>query len=42
VLISAVSYFAFRQALDLAAIIGIGFILTGVVIVNAFSASASH
>jgi small multidrug resistance pump len=42
VLISAVSYFAFRQALDLAAIIGIGFILTGVVIVNAFSTSASH
>ncbi|MGO3927737.1 DMT family transporter [Rhodopseudomonas pseudopalustris] len=42
VLISTVGYIAFRQTLDLAAIIGIGFILTGVVIVNAFSTSATH
>ena len=42
VLISAVGYIAFRQTLDLAAIIGIGFILTGVVIVNAFSTSTTH
>jgi small multidrug resistance pump len=42
VLISAVSTIVFRQTLDLAAIIGIGFILTGVVIVNAFSTSTSH
>ena len=42
VLISAVVYVFFRQTLDLAAIIGLGFIITGVIIVNAFSSSVSH
>ena len=42
VLISAVGYFFFRQTLDLAAVIGLGFIITGVIIVNAFSSSVSH
>jgi small multidrug resistance pump len=39
VLISAIGYFVFRQTLDLAAIIGLGFIVVGVVIVNVFSKS---
>lgn len=42
VLISGVGYFVFRQTLDLAAIIGLGFIVTGVIIVNVFSNSVSH
>jgi small multidrug resistance pump len=42
VLISAVGYFLFRQALDTAALIGLGFIITGVIIVNVFSSSVSH
>jgi len=42
VLISAVGYVFFRQTLDLAAIIGLGFIITGVVIVNVFSKTMGH
>ena len=42
VLISAVGILAFRQRLDTAALIGLGFIVTGVVIVNVFSKSVSH
>jgi len=42
VLISAIGYIIFRQSLDLAAVIGLGFIITGVVIVNVFSRSISH
>jgi len=42
VLISAIGYIMFRQSLDLAAVIGLGFIITGVVIVNVFSRSISH
>lgn len=42
VLISLVGYLVFRQSLDLAAIIGLGFIIAGVVIVNVFSKSISH
>ncbi|BCP56355.1 QacE family quaternary ammonium compound efflux SMR transporter [Kaistia sp. 32K] len=42
VLISAIGFFLFRQTLDLAAIIGLGFIIVGVIIVNVFSSSVSH
>lgn len=39
VLISAVAWVWFRQTLDLAAIIGLGLIVAGVVVVNVFSDS---
>ncbi|MCI0921973.1 DMT family transporter [Sphingobacterium rhinopitheci] len=42
VLISLVGYFAYQQKLDLPAIIGIGFIIVGVVIINLFSKSSVH
>ncbi|GAB5376522.1 MAG: SMR family transporter [Acuticoccus sp.] len=42
VLISAIGWIWFRQTLDFAALLGIGFILTGVIIVNAFSSSMHH
>ena len=37
VLISIVGWVVFRQALDLPAVIGMGLIIAGVVIINAFS-----
>lgn len=42
VLVSAVGVVVFRQTLDLAAIIGLGLIVAGVVVVNVFSNSVSH
>lgn len=42
VLISAVGLFVFKQKLDLAALIGLGLIVLGVVIVNVFSTTISH
>ncbi|MFC3123578.1 SMR family transporter [Pseudoroseomonas globiformis] len=42
VLISAVGWFWFRQALDGPAMIGLGLIIAGVVVVNVFSKSVSH
>jgi len=42
VLISAVSWLWYRQTLDLPALLGIGLILLGVVIVNGFSTTMSH
>lgn len=42
VLISAVGYFVFRQTLDTAALVGLAFIVVGVVIVNGFSKSIAH
>lgn len=42
VLISAVAWIWYRQALDFAAILGLGFILAGVLIVNLFSKSITH
>jgi small multidrug resistance pump len=42
VLISAVAYSVLGQKLDTAAIIGLGFIVFGVVIVNVFSKSLAH
>lgn len=42
VLVSAVGFVVLRQTLDLPALIGIGFIITGVVIINTLSRSVSH
>lgn len=42
VLISAVGWLLFRQALDLPALLGIGLILTGVLVINLFSRTAGH
>jgi small multidrug resistance pump len=42
VLISIVGLVVFRQTLDLAAVIGLGMIIGGVVIVNLFSKAVSH
>jgi small multidrug resistance pump len=42
VLISAMGYFLFRQSLDWAAIIGLGLIITGVVVINLFSKAIAH
>lgn len=42
VLISAVSWVWFKQALDLPALIGLGLIIAGVIVVNVFSKSVGH
>ncbi|MBR0679746.1 QacE family quaternary ammonium compound efflux SMR transporter [Roseomonas eburnea] len=42
VLISVVGWIWFRQELDLPAIIGMGLIVVGVIVLNAFSKSAAH
>jgi small multidrug resistance pump len=42
VLISCVGYFVFKQTLDMAALIGLGLIIAGVIIVNVFSKSVAH
>jgi small multidrug resistance pump len=42
VLISLIGFFAFKQKIDTPGIIGIGFIIAGVIIVNAFSKSGHH
>ena len=42
VLISAVAWIWYRQTLDFAAILGLAFILAGVLIVNLFSKSIQH
>ena|SRR3569833_4394094 len=42
VLISVAAWVLFKQALDLPAIIGIGLITSGVIVLNGFSASAGH
>jgi small multidrug resistance pump len=42
VVISLVGYFVYRQALDLPAVIGIGLILAGVLILNTLSGSSAH
>ncbi|MFC7551568.1 DMT family transporter [Pseudoroseomonas wenyumeiae] len=42
VLISAVGWVVFGQKLDLPAMIGLGLILAGVLVVNLFSSSARH
>lgn len=42
VLVAAVGYFLYGQKLDLSALVGIGFILTGVMIVNLLSKTVGH
>ncbi|EJB05853.1 small multidrug resistance pump [Rhizobium sp. BK619] len=42
VLISSVGLVFFKQRLDLPAIVGLGLIISGVVVVNLFSKSVSH
>lgn len=42
VLISVIGVVVFRQVPDLPALVGLGFIITGVVIVNGFSRMAAH
>lgn len=42
VLVSAIGVFLLGQSLDLAALIGIGLILAGVVVINLFSRSLGH
>lgn len=42
VLVTAVGYVVFKQSLDLPALIGIGCIVLGVVIINGFSSVATH
>ena len=42
VLVSCIAYFAYGQTLDLPALIGIGLILAGVLVINLFSQSSAH
>ena len=42
VLISIASLLLYDQKLDLAALLGIGLILAGIVVINLFSSAASH
>lgn len=42
ILTAIVGYFVFKQSLDIAALIGIGLIVSGVVVINMFSTSAGH
>lgn len=42
VFITMIGWLWFRQSLDLAALVGIGFIIAGVLIVNLFSKSLAH
>lgn len=42
VLTAVIGVVVFRQVIDMAALIGIGLIVTGVVVVNVFSQSAAH
>ena len=42
VLISVIAYFVYGQSLDLPALVGIGLILAGVLVINLFSQSSTH
>ncbi len=42
VLIALIAYFVHGQTLDLPAVIGMGLILSGVLVINLFSKSAAH
>ena len=42
VMISLVGYFVYKESLDLPAIIGIAFIVIGVIIINVFSKTSVH
>lgn len=42
ILVSIIAYFAYGQVLDLPALLGIGLILAGVLVINLFSQSSAH
>lgn len=42
VLVSTAGYFLYKQTLDLPALLGIGLIILGVIVINVFSKSAAH
>lgn len=42
ILVSIIAYFAYGQTLDLPALLGIGLILAGVLVINLFSQSSTH
>ena len=42
ILVSIIAFFAYGQTLDLPALIGIGLILAGVLVINLFSQSSAH
>jgi small multidrug resistance pump len=42
ILITAIGWLWFRQALDMPALVGMGFIMVGVVIINLFSKTLAH
>lgn len=42
VLISVLGWLVYRQTLDVPAIVGLGFIIAGVIIINVFSKSVGH
>jgi small multidrug resistance pump len=42
VLITVLSWILFKQSLDLPALIGMGLIILGVIVINLFSTSVSH
>lgn len=42
VLVSIIGWFVYKQALDVPAMIGMGFIILGVVVINVFSKSMGH
>lgn len=41
-LVSIIAYFAYGQTLDAPALVGIGLILAGVLVINLFSQSSAH
>ena len=42
IFVAIIGYFAFQQRLDMPAILGIGLILCGILVINLFSESAGH
>lgn len=42
VFIAAIGYLVFRQSLDLPAILGMGLIITGILVIHLFSKSSGH
>ena len=42
VLTALIGFFVFRQSLDVAAMVGIGLIVSGVVVINLFSNATGH
>lgn len=42
ILITAIGWLLFRQSLDLPALVGMGLIMTGVLVINLFSKSVAH